>query len=194
MSSIVKSTEESLHKIKKVSLLFRLLFQAVFIIFPIILVLYWLQAPTPLGFFLDIQISFINNPFSAWKVMHELSSAEKLIGFLLSWLSMGVVEVVLYFLIKLFRLYENAEIFTMQNVRYIKNIAYVLLVGQVLSPIQEGLMSAALTWHNPHGYKVAAFSFSGGNMGVILMAFFLLLISWIMTEGYRLKEEQALTV
>jgi hypothetical protein len=184
-----------MHKIKRVSHFFRILFQITFVVLPLLVVWFWIQAPHPVGLtFMGWGISFINSPYSSWQILHALTPGEKLIGFILSWLTIGAAEVTIYFLIKLFRLYENAEIFTLQNVVYIRNIAYALLIGQLLAPIQQALMSFALTWHNPHGYRVMTISVTGSNFGVILMALLILLISWVMAEGCRLQAEQELTI
>jgi len=104
---------------------------------------------------------------------------------------------VLYFLIKLFRQYEKGEIFLIENVRYIRNIGYTLLIGQLLNPIYDGLISADLTWGNHYvqkGMRIASVTFDNTNITVLLTSLFIILISWIMAEGYQLRAEQQLTI
>src|SRR3990167_8519691 len=85
------------------------------------------------------------------------------------------------FLFQLFGLYKQAEIFSLKNVNYIKKIGYTLLIGQLLDPFYQALMTVNLTWSiHP---KILAIGFSGTNIGIILMALLVILISWIMAEG-----------
>jgi hypothetical protein len=115
-------------------------------------------------------------------------------GFSLSLIPAGIEMLVLYFLSKLFRLYETGEIFSINNVRYIRNVGYALLAGQVFYPVYEGLMGIILTMNNPSGHRFAKVSFTQTNVGILLVALLVILISWIMAEGCKLREEQQLTV
>lgn len=180
-------------KIKKVSLIFRWLFAALLIAVPLVHILSWLNAPVPidisgkLGFF----ISTVPNGV---QVLHPLSLSTKIYGFLISTILVVIIECILYFLIRLFKLYENVEIFSIQNVKYIKRIGYALLITQIASIICDGFLSLILTWNNPHGFRSVIVTISGTNICLILTAFIIILISWIMAEGCRLREEQQLTI
>src|SRR5690242_10196978 len=136
-----------MHKIQRVSLFFRVLFQITFVIMPVLLILFWINAPNPIALGAqtsgDMLINFIPKYIH---VMHPLSTTEKLIGFVISLIPTSIQLLVFYFLIKLFRLYERGEIFSANNVKYLRNIGYTLLIGQLVNPIFEGLLSVALTW------------------------------------------------
>ena len=72
-----------------------------------------------------------------------------------------------------------------------------LLVGQlIINPIYEGLISMLLTWDNPahQGLRIAKIGFDQTNLGILFTALLVILISWIMAEGYQLREEQQLTI
>lgn len=203
-----------MNKIKRVSLFFRIIFQIIFIAIPILLIFSWIYAPEPLNLFIGI-IKFnaipstyagphvyakgaylLHPPMGAPEpvLLHILSWKEKCLGFLVSLLPTTIDLIVLYCLIKLFRLYEQGEIFSINNVKYIRNIGYALLIGQLLNPIYQGLMGIVLTWNNPKGHRFAAISLDQTNLGILLVGLMVILISWIMTEGCRLREEQQLTI
>lgn len=118
----------------------------------------------------------------------------RVIGYLVSLAPMVVELCIIYFLIKLFQLYEKGEIFSLQNVRYIRNIGLVLLIEQVVSPIYEAVMGLVLTWGNPPGHRYASITLDGTNVGIVLTALLIILISWIMAEACQLHEEQELTI
>jgi hypothetical protein len=72
----------------------------------------------------------------------------------------------------------------------VRNIGYTLLITQIANPICQALLTLVLTWQNPLGQHYATISLNGTNLGLILMSVLIILISWIMAEGYKLQEEQ----
>ena len=127
-------------------------------------------------------------------ILHTLEFREKILGCLVSVIPMMVKMFILYTLIKLFRLYEKREIFSIYHVRLIRNIGYALLIGQIIEPIYQFVMGIVLTMHNPPHHRYAAIMLDQTNIGILLTAFLIILISWIMAEGCKLHEEQQLTI
>jgi hypothetical protein len=187
-------------KIKRISFLFRLLFQALFVSLPLLLAIAWTTSPDSLVIFNGfINLAFIPKAYLATAshssaILHTLSAQERLLGFFVSALPITIQLYIIYSLIKLFKLYEIGEIFSINHVRYIKNIGYALVIGQLINPLYEGIMGVILTWHNPPGHRFAAITFDQTNMGVLFIALMMILISWIMTEGCKLRDEQQLTI
>ena len=183
-----------MNKIKHVSLFFKTIFQILFIALPIILVIAWCTSPETfvvMGGVINMSFiprSYVNN------ILHTLTPTDRLLGFSISSIPMLVELYILYSLIRLFSLYGKGEIFSFNNVRYIRNIGYALLITQIINPLYEGLMGVALTWHNPHGHRFASVSLDQTNLGIIFFALIVILISWIMAEGCKLREEQNLTI
>lgn len=181
-----------MNKIQRVSTFFKWLFQIICIALPVSSIVFWMSAPASITIVHHALV--INDIPKSIQILHPLSSATKLLGFVISLIPLAVNLFVLYFLIRLFQLYEKCEIFSLKNVRYIKYIGYTLFIGQLINPIYEALLSAALTWHNPHGERMAVISFSGTNMAILLTALLIILISWIMAEGHQLAEDQKYTI
>jgi hypothetical protein len=180
-----------MHKIKRISYFFRLFFLAAFIMLPLILAMFWINAPNPVGFpKAGFPVSFTDGV----EILHTLSNTTKFYGFLICLIPIGFMEYVFYCLVKLFSLYEKAEIFSIKSVNYIKKIGQALLLSQLLNPFYDALKTLNLSWGNPHGHRFISISIDGTNIGIILMALMTILISWIMAEGCRLREEQQLTI
>lgn len=183
-----------MNRIKNVSLFFRILFQILIIALPLLLVVAWVTSPE--SFIMMgglINMSFIPRSYAS-SILHVLSNTDRLLGFCISAIPMVVEIYIIYSLIKLFKLYEKGEIFSINNVRYVRNIGYALLLTQIVNPIYEGLMGVALTWHNPPGHRFASITIDQTNIGIIFAALIIILISWIMAEGCKLREEQQLTI
>lgn len=190
-----------MNKIQRVSLFFRVIFQVLFIAFPTVLAIAWMTTPDSvvmLGGLINAR--FIPESYIApgtnhlGGIMHTLSGSEKLLGFAISCLPLIVNLFIIYSLIKLFKLYEKGEIFSINNVRYIRNTGYGLLATQLINPIYEGVIGLALTWHNPPGHRYASISMDQTNIGILFVGLMVILISWIMAEGCKLREEQQLTI
>jgi len=183
-----------MHKIKRVSLFFKAVFQIILIALPVILAIAWSTSPESYVVMGGaINMSFIPRSY-ANNILHVLTPTDRLLGFGISSIPLLIELYILYSLIKLFDLYSKGEIFTVNHVKYIRNIGYALLVTQIINPLYEGLIGVALTWHNPHGYRFASVTLDQTNLGIIFFALIIILISWIMAEGCKLREEQQLTI
>ena len=194
-----------MNRIKRISLFFRLVFQMIFIALPILLISSWIYAPEQLmllsGF---IRLDAIPATYSGMHVyasgvsdkaiLHSLSIGEKTLGCLVSAIPMMVEMFILYSLIKLFKLYEKGEIFSMHHVRYIRNIGLALLTGQLIEPIYQFAMGLVLTANNPPQHRYAAITLDQTNIGILLTSLLIILVSWIIAEGCKLHEEQQLTI
>ena len=184
-----------MNKIKQVSLFFRIIFQFTLIVMPIFLMIAWINAPHQIQFLAGIFT--IDNVPQNYPILAPLPLSAKIIGFFISLIPTGVKMFVLYFLIKLFRLYERGEIFLINNVQYIRNTGYTLFIGQLLNPIYQALISADLTWVNhtvQKGMRMMIVSFDNTNINMLLTSLLIILISWIMAEGCKLRDEQQLTI
>ncbi len=69
-----------------------------------------------------------------------------------------------------------------------------MLISQLIEPFYQFVMGIVLTMHNPPHHRFAAITLDQTNIGILLTAFLIILISWIMAEGCNLREEQQLTI
>lgn len=189
-----------MNRIQRVSWFFRVLFQVVLVALPILFIFSWATSPESVVMMGGvINMSFVPRSYIATadhgtNILHTLSVTEKLMGGLVGAIPLVITLYIIYSLIKLFKLYEQGEIFATDNVRYIRNIGYAMLMTQVVNPIYEGLMGIVLTMGNPPGHRFASVTLDQTNFEIILTALMVILISWIMAEGCKLREEHQLTV
>lgn len=183
-----------MNKIKRISLFFRVLFQILFVALPVFLIMAWVESSGTLVIIGGvINLNYIPATYSH-NILHTLSGTEKLLALGLSSIPMLIQLYILYSLIGLFKLYEKGEIFSINNVHAIRNIGYALLITQIVDPLYQGAMGFVLTRYNPSGHRFAAITLDQTNIGVVLIALLVILISWIMAEGCTLREEQQFTV
>lgn len=188
-----------MNKIKRVSTAFMWLFIFLFIALPLEQIIGWLHAPNTWEalnhtIILNAIPAVYQSGTQACQILHPLTMLDKLSGFLVSMIPTGIMMAVMWYLMRLFRLYAKGVIFTLRNVAYIRKIGYALLIGQLVSPIYEAMMGLVLTYGNPVGQRCFTATLDQTNIAVVLIALLIVLISWIMAEGCKLQEDQQLTI
>ena len=184
-------------KIIKISRCFKRVFTVIFVGWPIVLAVIWF-GPQQGGFLVNIGLT-INNFIPAGLSEHilvPLSGMTKVWGFLISFIPMAIAMVICGYFIQLFKGYAQGEIFTLPSIRYLKKIAITMIVGVVINPIYQSLITMAMTWHNPVGVgqRMIQISVGAGAFRNLITAGLIFLIAYMMQECLKLREEQALTV
>lgn len=124
----------------------------------------------------------------------ELSPFHKLFGFIVDLIPTCFFMAALGYLARLFRLFSQQEFFTASSVQCIRRVGIILLIGQLFHPFYIALLSLALTISNPPGSRLIAVEVGISELGMIAVAFGIILVSWIMDEGRKLQEEQENTI
>lgn len=183
-----------MNKIQRTSFFFKLLFQMLLVALPLFLILAWIKSAGTFEILAGvINLNYIPTPYSG-NILHPLSQHEKYLALTASCLPLAVQLFTLFSLVQLFKLFEQGIFFSIQNVRYIRNIGYALITTQVINPLYQGLMGLILTWRNPPGERFFSITLDHTNIGILIVAFMVILISWIMLEGCKINEEQQLTI
>lgn len=192
--SISILAREKMNKIQKTSLFFRVLFQILFVVLPVLLIMAWVQSAGTFEMVEGvINLNYVPAAYSG-SILHPLNLSEKLLALGAGCFPLFVQLYILFSLVRLFKLFERGVIFSMSNVRYIRNIGYALIATQIANALYQALMGFILTWRNPPGHRFSSITLDQTNIGVILVGLMVILISWIMLEGCKIREEQQLTV
>ncbi len=170
-------------RIKKISYLFRLIFQCVFFIVPITTLLFWVYAP-------HIPQQYV--PFGYMNI--QFTPSIQVLAFLVSMILTSLIMFGLYQLIMIFKSYESGQIFTLENVKCYRRLGYTLFIWPFAEMLYEALLSLVLTLHNPPGQHYVNLSVNTHDLTSLIIGGVIILISWIMAEGYRLADEQAHTI
>lgn len=118
----------------------------------------------------------------------------RLMGLAVSILPSGIAMVFLWWLIQLFSSFARGEVFTGATVRHIRNLGWTMIVGVISAPIYDALISYTLTMHNPPGERIISIGLDSTEFEELIMAGIIILISWVMEEGRKLRESDELTV
>lgn len=174
--------------ISKSSGRFRVLFQIAFYIVPFITVGFWILAKDYPG--------IINMDFRIPVDVHEmvLNPRSQFLAIIVSAIPTAVMMYGLHTLQKLFRHYENGEIFSMNNVKCYRALAYTLFAWVGCRILWIPLITAALTFQNPPGHRMVALNIGLFDIEGFIIGAVILLIAKIMAEGYHLAEDQMYTV
>ncbi len=180
-----------MEKIKRLSAIFKVLFQIGFILQPVAEVFYWLNYP-------NAQYAsnhfFIGGGESGFAILHAITLQDRLLALSASFIPLAISMTMLVLLIKLFDNFSKGLIFNPVNISRIKHISYLLFASQLFVPIHQALLSIILTMGNPPGRREILISLNADNLTMIISAFIILMIAWIMAEAYKIYEEQEFTV
>lgn len=102
--------------------------------------------------------------------------------------SNGMNLVILFYVIKLFSSYEKNEIFTLNNIYVMRNIGYLLLAKELILPLYHFI------FFNFHFDVISITGIYISNFEMIFLAFIIIINSWVMRNGYQLREQQQLTI
>jgi hypothetical protein len=179
-------------KIKRVSLVMRVICSLAFIALPMFVVWFWLSGGHPFGIHVPVSIFPYEGP--QLPPLSALPLHFKIFAFLINLIPITFYMIVVGYLQYLFSLYGRSQIFTIKNVICIRRIGWTLLIWQIVKPFYTLLLTFTITYASPAGLR---FAYIGLNVTDVLIgcaAVIIILISWIMEEGHKLQEEQSYTI
>jgi len=186
-------------RISKYAKIFRTLFWCFLVASPFFVALFWLSGGLfgfesesyKLGFEIFLGDIYIGEEFFpefplAWDI--------RMFGLAVNMLPLSVSMLSLWWLIRLFDCFTIGEIFTENTVKYIRYLGWTMVAGVAVTPIYDALITLVLTMHNDVGERLIAISFEGTDFEELITAGVIILVSWIMEEGRKLRETDELTV
>lgn len=156
------------------------------IVSPLICALFW-------AFFNRIRGSTSMIPLPV-PVTGDLPSLTRFFAFLTELLPMTALIYGLRKLRDLFKCYENGLIFTGKNVACFRSLGRTLIAWVVCDVVKNSLLSIVLTLHNPPGQRLITFGFYSADFTAAFVGIVILIIAWVMDEGRKIQEDQALII
>ncbi|WP_250656253.1 DUF2975 domain-containing protein [Alkalimarinus coralli] len=182
-----------MHNIQKQSRRVRLFLQFLFPFVPSAMIYFWLTVQTPYDFLTSAGIVELSLDIESL-TSEPLSNMTRLLAIVASLFISGIFLYALSTLIRLFRNYENGEIFSLENAVCYQKLGYCLFYWVIGGIIYGGVMSVILSFNNPPGERVLSLSFAGMDFITIVIGFLILIISWVMKEGYKIADENSHTI
>jgi hypothetical protein len=177
-------------KIKRVARRFRILFQVLFYLAPIAVVWFWLSVHTSFDIFSNVGVGA---QFFTWKV--TLNGTTRFLAIIVSIVPMSISMYAMHQLVKIFRHYEQGDVFSVENANRYQKLAYALFAWVIGGLFYSMVMSFVMTFQNT-GFKqkVVAVSFGSYDLMALITGGIVLLIAWVMKEAQKISEDQSLTV
>ncbi len=95
----------------------------------------------------------------------------------------------------LFQNYKKGNIFSLENAKKYNQIGWLCFVnGLITAPLAGMFMVAAATLSNPPGQRYISVSFGTVNLESLFYGILIIVISWVMVEGYKLQEDSQYTI
>lgn len=180
-------------KIQTVSHLFYLFFRYLCWLVPILtayLIIFHLDYLLHFGIWDSIIVLAHNkiNPMSSFSIF------QRILILAIQFIPLTITILIWNKLANLFLLYEKGDLFEQDNIILIRSIGLLMLLGQGMQFIYQPLMSAALTYNNPPGERIVSLTLGTANASTVLIAFIILVASWIVREAHQLKSDAQLTI
>ncbi|PTQ18008.1 DUF2975 domain-containing protein [Vibrio splendidus] len=179
--------------IQKQSRRVRMLLQSLFVLTPIMVCYFWLTVETPYDFISSTGIFYLTYDIGNYTML-PLTMATRVVAAFTSLLMSSILMYALMVLIRLFRNYERGEIFSLENAMSYQKLGYSLFFWVLGSVIYGSLMSVILSFNNPPGERIFEISFVGMDFLTLILGIIILIISWVMKEGYILADEHSQTI
>ncbi|WP_454781448.1 DUF2975 domain-containing protein [Legionella sp. WA2022007384] len=112
----------------------------------------------------------------------------------IEWMPMTITILICNKLARLFGLFEKGDLFEEENIKLIKQVSIFMIFGELVQLFYQPLMTAALTFNNPKGERIASITLNSANLSTLITAFIILVASWIVQEAHQLKSETQLTI
>jgi len=178
-------TDNTIDHVRRVSRKYLVLFNVLLVGTPVAVLLYWVFFNSlPEGFHAELPVL----------PMSDLSGSQLILGALVSLLPLGVTLYGLVTLKALFRLYADAVMFSIDNVKYFRRLGYIFIAWVIANTIFTPLISLVMTYSNPAGERTLVAQFGIVDLFTLIAGGVILVIAWVMNEGGKLKDEQEYTV
>lgn len=182
-----------MNKIQKQSKRVRMIFQAIWLLTPIVIVCYWLSIDTPYEFLYSKGLVHISPELHHFTQL-PLSMTTRVLATLTSLALYSIIMYALSLLIQLFKNYENNEIFSYKNALAYQKLGYCVFYWVLGSIIHNTLLSLIISFNNPPGERMITVSFVGIDFLTIVFGLVVLIVSWVMKEAYLIANENSHTV
>lgn len=180
-----------MQKIQRASYFFYLFFKTLLWLLPI-LTIYFILFQLPLMLDLGGWHSIISTEHIQNK--DQFSLGHRFIILAIQFLPLSISLLICNKLAHLFKLYEMGILFEQENIRLIKWISIYMIIGELIQVIYQPLITAALTFTNQPGHRIASLTLGTTNCSTLITAFIILIASWIVKEAHELKTEAKLTI
>ena len=181
-----------MQKIKKNSKRIRVILQGLFYALPLMFAHYWLVLNTSYDIY---SLAGLITPLDQLSLLLEpITTTTRALAFAASLIPLGIIMLGLYLLIRLFKSYEQAEIFTLENSQRYQRLGYCLLFWVFGSLLYGALLSVILSSNGNQENRVLTLTLTSPDLLPLILAAIIIVISQIMSEGQKIVDEHSQTI
>ena len=97
-------------------------------------------------------------------------------------------------IMRLLKLYREGIIFSAAHVLLFKRLGQALICYGITGILHTTGLGLVMTMNNPPGQRMLTLGMGSDDISLFVVAAVVLMLSWVMDEGRKQAEEQALTV
>jgi hypothetical protein len=188
-----------MNKIQKISGYVLSIINFLIISIPIVMILTWTFMDTETMKMLITHglTQAIQVPEGGYVEMNQVhwTTLSKFVGFISGLIGYLPVFLSLLCLRKIFSNYKKTEIFNSGNAKHFNTLGWLFFLDALLAkPISGGLMVTAITLTNPPGHRYITLGFGTPNLQAVFCGVLVIVISWVMMEASKLRDEQRFVI
>ena len=127
-------------------------------------------------------------------VPQTLDGFQRFLGFLIFLLPLSAEMFAIVTIMRLLKLYREGIIFSATHVLLFKRLGQALICYGIAGIFQTTGLGLVMTMNNPPGQRMLTLGMWSDDISLFVVAAVVLMLSWVMDEGRKQAEEQALTV
>lgn len=164
-----------------------------FVALPIGIIVFWLTTQTDYDYLSSTGL--VQYGIDIQAITHtELSIRTRVLSIVVSIVYSSILLFALKSLTQLFKNYQRGDIFTLKNAQLYQKLGYSVFYWVFGGIVYQAIMTVVLSFNNPPGQRILAITMTGVDILSLLIGFFVIMISWIMQEAYRITDENNNTI
>ncbi len=136
-------------------------------------------------------VKFADTPYLS---IEELSPWQKFEGFLTDLIPYFFFLITMLIMTRLFIRFEKLDFFSVNTIKYIRQIGLVLIVSLIVNPFYVALHSYVVSLPNSLGQRAVVFAYGPNEIKILFLALIAFLAARIMEEGRLIYEENSKTI
>lgn len=142
-------------------------------------------------------IGYFEHTFESLSVVNHVATmplSHRLLGLLVDSIMLAIAITGIFTFVKLLRMLRSGQFFTLEIIGLLQRLSIIALMWAIYTPIRYALLSVITTWHLGSGHRILAMAVGSTDLINIMIFASFVIITALMHEGYKLKQDRDLTI
>jgi hypothetical protein len=155
----------------------------------------WIGGTSIANLFLNF--GYFEHTFESLSVVSQVAMmplSHRLLGLLVDSIMLVIAISGVITFVNLLRQLRSGQFFTREIINALRRLSIIALIWAIYNPLRYVLLSVITTWHLGSGHRILALAIGSTDLMNIMIFACFVLITALMHEGYKLKQDRDLTI